>query len=206
MAEAAVKKSTGLLSKSSAPATRSKAAKSGKRGQLVILLLLLVCFVASLYFFKQTMDAVASSSNIPEQGSSAPSQEVVNESAEVEKLGNDLSGMTQSTNLAMQTASMAEQIARLPIASSSTLSPPPPPPDPNPDPIFEPDPPVMLVKAVMITEGDSVAIVDIVGEDSGLLVRRGSKFSDGTARVTKIDSKGVTFTWMKKSYAVAVER
>ncbi|MDR1516376.1 MAG: hypothetical protein LBS45_11845 [Synergistaceae bacterium] len=205
MAEAAAKKSSGLLSKSSAPATRVKTTKSGKNGQIVILLLLLVCFVASLYFFKQTVDAVERSSNIPEHIPSEPSQEVVNESVEVEKLGNDLSGMTSSTSLAMQTASMAEQIARLPVASSSTLSPPPPPQEIREE-IFQPDPPVMRVKAVMITEGDSVAIVDIVGEESGLIVRRGSKFSSGTARVTKIDSKGVTFTWMKKSYAVAVER
>ena len=75
--------------------------------------------------------------------------------------------------------------------------------------MYEPDPPTMRVKAVMITDSDSVAIVDvdaIDGSETGLLVRRGSKFSGGTARVTKIDSKGVTFTWMKKSILAAVER
>jgi hypothetical protein len=204
MAEAVAKKSTALLSKPSAAATRTRAARQSKRGQIVILLFLLMCFAASLYVFKMTMDSAAISSNLPEPRPSEPSDAVVKESTEVEKLGSDFSGMTMSTTLAMQTAGMAEQIGRLPVASPATLSPPLPPPDPSPE--YEPDPPVIRVKAVMITEGDSVAIIDVEGDESGLLVRRGSKFSNGDARITKIDSKGVTFTWMRKSYPVAVER
>ncbi|MDR1020588.1 MAG: hypothetical protein LBL73_07515 [Synergistaceae bacterium] len=205
MAEAVAKKSTGTLSKPSAAATRARAARPAKIGQIVVLLLLLVCFAASLYFFKQTMDAVSRSEDTPDAPPPVASAEVEKESEEVDKLGSDLSGMTMSTSLAMQTANMAEQIGILPVASSATLSPPPPPPQPlPPDEIFFP--PEVSVKAVMITDTDSVAIVDIAGEESGLLVRRGSKFSDGTARITKIDSKGVTYTWMKKSYLAAVER
>ncbi|MDR0615181.1 MAG: hypothetical protein LBG29_00075 [Synergistaceae bacterium] len=205
MAEAVAKKSTAIPSKSSAAATRTRAAKQSKRGQIAILLFLLMCFVASLYVFKMTMDSAAISSNLPEPRPSEPSDAIVKESAEVEKLGSDFSGMTMSTTLAMQTAGMAEQIGRLPVASPATLSPPPPPPAFQEE-AYEPDPPVIRVKAVMITEGDSMAIIDVEGEESGLLVRRGSKFSNGDARITKIDSKGVTFTWMRKSYPVAVER
>jgi hypothetical protein len=205
MAEAVAKKSTGLSPKSSAAATRTRAAKQSKMGQYVILLFLLICFMASLYIFKQTLDSAEEASNLPQHSPSPPSEAVVKESQQIEQLGADLTGMTMSTTLAMQTAGMAEQIGRLPVASSAALSPPPPPPTFQEE-IIEPDPPAVRVKAVMITEGDSVAIIDIEGEESGLLVRRGSKFSNGTARVTKIDSKGVTFTWMKKSYPVAVEK
>jgi hypothetical protein len=204
MAEAVAKKTTGIPSKSSAATTRARAARPSKIGQIVVLLLLFVCFAASLYFFKQTMDAVSSSQDTPDPPPPVASKEVQDESNEVDKLGGDLSGMAMSTSLAMQTADMAEQIGRLPVASPSTLSPPPPPPSMQE--VYEPDPPVMRVKAVMITDSDSVAVVDIDGEERGLIIRRGSKFSNGTARVTKIDSKGVTFTWMKKSYLVAVER
>jgi hypothetical protein len=205
MAEAVAKKSTGLLSKPSAAATRRAAAKQSKTGQLLILIFLLVCFAASLFIFKQTMESAEISANLPEPGPPVASESVVEESKEVEKLESDFGGMTMSTSLAMQTAGMAEQIGRLPVASSSALSPPPPPPEFREE-LIEPDPPLVRVKAVMITEGDSVAIIDIEGGESGLLVRRGSKFSNGTARITKIDSKGVTFTWMRKSYPVAVER
>jgi hypothetical protein len=203
MAEVAAKKPTGLLSKSPV-ATRTRSARPGRKSQFVILLFLLVCFGASIYIFRLTMEAVESSSNIPDPGPSVPNAEVVQESKDVEQLGNDLTGMTMSTNLVMQTANMAEQIGRLPVASATTLTPPPPIiPD---EPVVEPDPPAVTVKAVMITDGDSVAIIDIAGEETGLLVRRGSKFANGAARITKIDSRGVTFTWMRKSYPVAVER
>jgi hypothetical protein len=204
MAEVAAKKPTGLLSKSST-ATRTRSGRPGRKGQIAVLLFLFLCFGASLFIFRLTVEAVESSSNLPDPGPSIPNAEIVQESEDVEQLGNDLTGMTMSTNLAMQIANMAEQIGRLPVASVTTLT--PPPQEIIPDvPIVEPDPPDITVKAVMITDGDSVAIIDIAGEETGLLVRRGSKFADGAARITKIDSKGVTFTWMKKSYPVALER
>jgi len=203
MAEAAAKK-LGIASKGTA--TRSKTPKQGRAGQLLVLILLMGCCFGSFYLFRDTMLLVdeAQRPNPPEPPQ--PNAEVIAESKEVQQLAGDLTGVGKATNFAMQTALMAEVHSGYPVASPSILTPPLPPPDPNPQPVYEPVPPEVKVLAVMITDADSVAMIDITGGDAGLVVRRGSKFLDGEARVTKIDSKGVTFTWMKKSITVGVER
>lgn len=203
MADAAAKK-FGIASKGTA--TRSKTPKQGRTGQFLILILLMGCCFGSFYFFRDTMLLVDEIEQPQPNSSSQPNPEVIAESKEVQQLAGDLSGVGKATNFAMQTALMAEVHSGYPIAAASILTPPPPPPDPNLIPEIEPEPPQVTVLAVMITDGDSVAMIDVAGEEGGLVIRRGSKFSGGDARVTKIDSKGVTFTWMKKSYTVGVER
>jgi hypothetical protein len=204
MAEATAKKASGLFSKQSA--TRTKNVRPGRKNQILILLGLCICCFASFYFFNTTMQLVERAQQPQDTAPPMPNPEITTETKEIDQIAGDLSGVGKATNMAMQVALMAEVHRGSPIAAASTLTPPPPPIQINPEPVAEPDPPSVTVLAVMITEGDSVAMIDVTGEDSGLLVRRGSKFSNGTARITKIDSKGVTFTWRKKSYQVGVAR
>jgi hypothetical protein len=110
-----------------------------------------------------------------------------------------LHNLSTSSMRAMQTALMAETQGRLPLDLPVTLV--------VTTPVFvepgeipvEPEPPSLTVVAVMITDTDSAALVSVDGEQD-ILVRKGTKFSEGTATITKIDAKGVTFTWRKKSY------
>ncbi|MDR3255581.1 MAG: hypothetical protein LBT31_08425 [Synergistaceae bacterium] len=203
MAEAAAKKPSGLASKGTA--TRSRTPKQGRAGQLLIMVLLMGCCFGSFYFFRDTMNLVDRSRNIDPPPPTPPNQEVLDEGKDVMQLAGDLLGVGKATNFAMQTALMAEIHGGYPIASPSILTPPPP-PDRIIEFVPEPEPPRVTVLAIVVTDGDSVAMIDVEGEEGGLLVRRGSKFASGDARITKIDSKGVTFTWMKKSYIVGVER
>ena len=66
---------------------------------------------------------------------------------------------------------------------------------------YEPDPPFVAVVAIMITDTDRIAIVNAEGED-GIIVRLGTVFFGGRARVTGIDERGVTFSWIGKNYQV----
>jgi hypothetical protein len=116
----------------------------------------------------------------------------------------DMVSMRKASSSAMQTALLAEVSGRLPLAPTSRLVPPIPvqPEIQLPQEVIEPDPPQVTVIAIMITDGEAVAMIDVLGEEGGLIVRRGSSFSNGSAKITKIDTKGVTFTWMKKSYTI----
>ena len=103
----------------------------------------------------------------------------------------------------MQTALMAETQSRLPVDVPTTLVAEALVIPGTEEIIIEPEPPSLTVVAVMITDTDSAALINVDGEQD-ILVRKGTKFSEGTATITKIDAKGVTFTWRKKSYQVTL--
>ncbi|MDR1885333.1 MAG: hypothetical protein LBQ56_03600 [Synergistaceae bacterium] len=191
---------------SSAP-TRKGYQRSGEKRlkQLLTVVVLLICCVASFYFFRNTM-MLESSDEYQDDSASMPDPEVTKEIGEIEATEKDMVSMGKASSLAMQTALLAEVSGRYPLSPTSTLVPPEPPKPPEAiaEEIIEPDPPQVTVVAIMITGDDTVAMVDVLGEDGGLIVRKGSSFSNGTAKITKIDAKGVTFTWMKKSYTVSM--
>ncbi|MDR3332082.1 MAG: hypothetical protein LBT08_05585 [Synergistaceae bacterium] len=133
--------------------------------------------------------------------------EIDNEIVDIGETESDVTGISRASTMVMQTALLAEVSGRYPVAPASVLAPPPPPTSislPSVE-VIEPDPPEVTVIAIMITDSDKVAMVDVLGEVGGLIVRQGSSFAGGTAKVTKIDAKGVTFIWMKKSYTITVQ-
>lgn len=179
--------------------------RSRRALQAIVLLFLLGCCAASAYFFMISFGMIEKS----DVGSFMPppmaDPKINEEGKELDGTTNDLSIMGKATSMAMQTALLAEISGKLPMAPAEALSPAPAASaGPGEEVIIEPDPPQVTVIAIMITDKDKIAMIDVLGEDGGLIVRQGSKFSDGTARVTKIDAKGVTFTWMKKSYTVVM--
>jgi hypothetical protein len=130
-----------------------------------------------------------------------PDPEAEVEKNEIVTAEEGLNNLSTASTRAMQTALLAETQNRFPLDIPATLG-----PSAQPDPVLgeiviEPDPPSLTVVAVMITDTDSAALINVDGEQD-ILVRKGTKFSEGTATITKIEAKGVTFTWRKKSYQV----
>jgi hypothetical protein len=208
MAEATVAKK---ISRPVSAAQKSRSQKPARTKQMLVVLFLFVCCAASFYFFREVMSMSGTDNfDLDPAAPAEPSPEARAEKEEIVKTTEDLSGMMESDRLVMQTALLAEAASKYPVAAATVLSPqapePVPAPDPNPLPVEEPTPPQVTVLGVLSTEGENVAMIDVLGEDSGLIIRNGSMFADGTARVTKIDSKGVTFVWRKKSYQVGIEQ
>lgn len=175
--------------------------------QLMILLLLGACCFASFYLYKGTTKLVQTDHSSPP--TVLPDTSIRSESQEVQETENAVSSLGKASSQVMQSAMLAEISGRQPFGtanllvasqSASALS------LAGGDYEEEPQPPAVSVVAVMIKGAEKVAMIDIEGEDGGLVVREGSKFSEGSAKITKINPEGVRFTWMKKSYEVAIPR
>jgi hypothetical protein len=68
--------------------------------------------------------------------------------------------------------------------------------------IVEPDPPALIVSAVMITDGNQVSVVD---DGTTRVIRKGAKlFDDQSGTVQEIKREGVIFRWKGKRYLVRV--
>ncbi|MDR1579318.1 MAG: hypothetical protein LBS35_03090 [Synergistaceae bacterium] len=197
-----------LASRKSTAAVKSRQAARGGEGdsrKLILSMLLLVCCCAAGYFTWSTLQLLQSADDalrtvtMPQP----PDPVAEDEKNEIATAEEGLNNLSQSSTRAMQTALMAETYSRFPIDLSAALV--------RSDPVgpgldeivIEPEPPSLAVVAIMITDTDSVAIISVDGEQD-ILVRKGAKFSEGTATITKIDAKGVTFTWRKKSYQVTL--
>jgi hypothetical protein len=172
---------------------------------MMLSLLLLVCCCGAGYFTWSTLQLLQNADDALQIVSMSqppdPAAEV--EKEEITTAEEGLNNLSRSSTRAMQTALLAETQNRLPLGPQEELAPGPA-LGPDPDPIFiEPEPPSLTVVAVMITDTDSAALVSVDG-DQDILVRKGAKFSEGTATITKIDAKGVTFTWRRKSYQITL--
>lgn len=55
--------------------------------------------------------------------------------------------------------------------------------------------PVITIKALVMLEGVGVAALDIEGERSGQIVRKGYVFGGGKGKITGIDAGGVSWKW-----------
>lgn len=200
------KKSSSVFSTSSG--SKAKRAPGEKRTkQLLLILVLLMCCVASGYLFKATLKIMGERDNIVPDIAAVPDVATTAESKEVQDTEASMRLLGRANNDIMQTANFAQQAGNFPMAPVTALNRVFPAPLISANPLDEPeepDPPKVSVLAVMIKDKDRVAMVDVEGEYGGLIVRVGSTFSDGAVKITKIDSKGVTFTWMKKSYTVAM--
>ena len=198
--------SSSSPAKKTGGAQRSRqAAKTGESStaKLLKVLLLVICCAGAGYFFWNNLQIIDSNENAVSLARmpQPPDPAMETEKQEIAAAEEGLQNMTKSSSQAMQVALLAEVQNRYPldlpaslVTTSSTvieLAP------------IEPDPPMVTVVAIMITDTDRVAMVNVDGEN-GILMRQGTRFSEGKARITKIDEKGVTFSWMRKNYQVSL--
>jgi hypothetical protein len=191
-----------------AAAKSRQAARGGEGGsrKLIVSMLLLICCCGAGYFTWSTLQLLEGADDALQTVSMPqppdPAAEV--EKTEITTAEEGLNNLSTSSTRAMQTALLAETQNRSPIDLPLTLVVSYPTPGPGPIEIpIEPEPPSLTVVAVMITDTDSAALISVDGERD-ILVRKGTKFSEGTATITKIDAKGVTFKWRKKNYQVTL--
>lgn len=180
-----------------------------RKGQLLAIVLLFFCCAASFYFYMNTMKII-SDGGAGAAGSAPPMPDVTtaSESHEIETTGAEFASMGKATSLVIQTALLAEVSGKFPIALASAMEPPrlsgSLAESAETQIQLEPEPPQVTVVALLLTGKDRIAMLDIMGEGSGLVMKQGSSFAGGSAKITKIDEKGVTFRWMKKNYTVTM--
>jgi len=64
-------------------------------------------------------------------------------------------------------------------------------------------PPIMFVRAIMVAGSQSMAIMDIEGVGTGIIVRSGYSFSNGEGKVVRIGPDKVTVNWSGKHLDLA---
>ena len=209
MSDNAVAKKNPSIFTASAASKGRRASNEKRTKQILLILVLFMCCAASVYLFMQTNKIEQERQLLELPTMVEPDVATEAEKKEVQDTQVSMITLGKASNVVMQTALLAEVSGRVPVAPMTALNKVLPPPPIVIDPIEEleePDPPKVTVVGIMIKDRDRVAMVDVEGEDGGLIVRPGSTFSSGTAKITKIDSKGVSFTWMKKSYTVHMTR
>ena len=198
MADSSSRKSGGAQRSRQVPKTGEKSSS-----KLIRVGMLLICCLGAGYFFWSNMNIIDANENAAARSRMAqpPDPAMEAEKVEIETAEQGMENITRASN-AMQLALLAEVQGRYPLdlpssltstASSATEIAP-----------IEPDPPYVTVVAIMITDNDRVAVVNVSGEGEGILMRQGARFSDGTATLTTIDEKGVTFTWRRRNYQVSL--
>ncbi|NLA91274.1 MAG: hypothetical protein GX843_06535 [Synergistaceae bacterium] len=60
-------------------------------------------------------------------------------------------------------------------------------------------PPIMFVRAIMVAGGQSMAIMDIDGVGTGIIVRNGYSFAGGEGKIVRIGPDKVTVRWAGKN-------
>ena len=197
--------SSSSSAKKSGGAHGRQAGKTGENStaKLVMMVVMVICCAATGYFFWTNLQIIDANENAISQARmpKPPDPATESEKKDIEATEEGLRNTTKSSSQAMHVALLAEVQSRYPLdlpvslvaSPSASIA----------DVVIEPDPPMLTVVAIMITDNDKVALVNVDG-DEGVLVRQGTKFSEGKARITKIDAKGVTFSWMKKNYQVTL--
>ena len=171
--------------------------------KLLKVLLLVICCAGSGYFFWTNLQIIDANENAINQARmpQPPDPVMETEKREIGEAEEGLENVTRASSNAMQVALLAEVQSRYPLDLPTSLV--------ASTPavleleVIEPDPPMVTVVAIMITDTDRVALVNVDGEH-GILMRQGTRFSEGQARITNIDEKGVTFSWMRKNYQVSL--
>lgn len=64
-------------------------------------------------------------------------------------------------------------------------------------------PPIMFVRAIMVAGKQAMAIMDIEGVGTGIIVRSGFSFSSGEGKVVRIGPDKVTVNWSGKHLDIA---
>ncbi|GHV50642.1 hypothetical protein FACS1894216_03200 [Synergistales bacterium] len=207
---------TSLKKGGSAPSAE-KLEQRAKLMRVGIIVVLFCCCALSFYFFAVSMnlfglgDRAAAAAAANRANTPLPSEALLKEADEIAVTASSLTGVANSEKTARDTALFAEVSGKYPVAAASALmtteSSAPivltdgsPPPDPEPS---------VTVSAVMLMGGESMAMINVDNVEGGgseLIVKKGAKFANGKAIVTKIDSTGVTYTWKKKSRRSEIEQ
>ncbi|MDR3077027.1 MAG: hypothetical protein LBU26_06965 [Synergistaceae bacterium] len=194
--------------KSGAAAPRTRQAQNmgeSSSKKLIRILLMIVCCAGAAYFFWTTLQIISDNEEARQEmhRPQPPDPVTETEKSEIASAEESLQNVSKSSSQAMQIALLAEVQNKYPVDLPVSLVVNQG-PNPGPiEPVIEPEPPMLTVMGILDTGTDKSALVNVDGEQ-GVLMRVGTKFSEGKARITKIDAKGVTFTWMKKSYQVSV--
>ncbi|MDR3165718.1 MAG: hypothetical protein LBU13_09075 [Synergistaceae bacterium] len=194
--------------KSAAVAPKSRQAAKGGDGssrKLLLSLVLFICCCGAGYFTWDTRQLIQNADDALHTSSMTqpPDPAAEAEKNEIATAEDGMNNLSKASTRAMQTALMAETQSRHPLDLSTALVAAAPVVRVTEEIFIEPEPPSLTVVAVMITDTDRTALVNVDGEQE-LLVRKGSKFFGGKATITKIDAKGVTFQWRKKNYQVTL--
>ncbi|NLK19825.1 MAG: hypothetical protein GX310_08530 [Synergistaceae bacterium] len=64
-------------------------------------------------------------------------------------------------------------------------------------------PPIMFVRAIMVAGNQSMAIMDIEGVGTGIIVKNGYSFGNGEGKVVRIGADKVTVRWSGKNLDIA---
>lgn len=64
-------------------------------------------------------------------------------------------------------------------------------------------PPIMFVRAIMVAGNQSMAIMDIEGVGTGIIVKNGYSFGNGEGKVVRIGADKVTVRWSGKNMDIA---
>jgi hypothetical protein len=190
-------------------ASRSRqAVKTGEPSskKLFKILMMLICCAGAGYFFWTTMQIIEMSDDALQQvvRPQPPDPATENEKHEIQAAEEGIQNMSKSASQAMFVALHAETQSKYPLDLPTSLVRPDPTPGPvGPEVVVEPDPPLVTVRAIYMDENVQMAMASVDGEE-GVLLKVGTKFSEGKARVTKIDAKGVTFVWMRKSFQASL--
>jgi len=172
--------------------------KVSKTIKILLAAVILGATVWSGYVFKQLTELTKP--QIPPEVKPSPkvAQETKRLSQVVEKFQSTVQARGGSTELSV----LASTISRKPFV---------PPPLPEVEKVgvaslvSEVAPPLVTVKAVIINEPNSVALLDVEGLGDGLIVKKGSPFGDGQGRVVAISGEKVVFTWAGQVYEASME-
>lgn len=203
------------MAETAAPAKKfsffsSRADRRKHAKMLFIILVLAACCAASGYIYQNTMRVLEERNEALVNTVALPDAASIKEAKELGETGREFVLVSRSYNSVMQTALLAEISGRFPVATPGALA------DYADELMGKPEedvyvplddelvPPSVEVVAVMISGADRIAMINVLGEDTSLVVRTGARFSSGTAQITKINEEGVTFTWMGKTYSVGL--
>jgi hypothetical protein len=172
--------------------------------KLLRVLVMLVCCVGAGYFFWTTTQIIDENEYSLEEAArpQPPDPASEAEKTEIGEAEEGLENISKSSSQAMRVALYAEVQNKYPVDVPTSLV------ATNVGPVtleapVEPDPPMVTIEAIMITDSDKVALVSVDGEE-GVLLRSGSRFSENKARITNIDAKGLDFIWMRKKIRVSL--
>jgi hypothetical protein len=163
---------------------------------------MLICCAGTGYFFWTNLQIIYANEDAINQARmpQPPDPAAEAEKHEIQAAEEGLQNMMKSSSQAMRVALLAEVQHKYPLDLPVSLV---GAPSVAIEVIqIEPEPPMVTVVAIMITDTDSVALVNV--DEVGVMVRQGTSFSGGKARITKIDAKGVTFSWMRRNYQVSL--
>lgn len=180
-------------------------------GTILPLIFLLVCSGVSAWIYIKMMGIMSVRGSSTLRREPQVDREGIAEARDLETLGIEYVSMRQVTDMVVQTAMLAETSSREPVARLAASFPPETFQasvviDSDIPQELELDPPMVELVAVMIVSPrEKIAMINVVGEESGAVVREGHTFSGGTAKITKIDEKSVTYRWMEKTITVSIQ-